>query len=422
MLDRYKFLDIGKSSQTSGKKEWIGAAIGAGASLLGGVIGSFGASNQQKREQAFNREMWQKQVEQQDKVNQQQMAYQDKVNAENREWNTESNVRKRIEDAGYNPYLYNQNATGSAAGVSSATNFDNGVTAMPMQFQNTMQGMAQGVSGLGAAAGSMVDTLQKNYNFKRQQKANKIEDGYYGGQEGAGAAQMTISEIEENSASARNAAASAAAQEITNAALGMTALDENGAPMVDENGNKMTIEQANKRGQMLQTWKQLDKLAQDLQKGKLEVENLSFDKLIKEYKLEEMMPEELAILRQSYNKLVAEIRNINEDTKVKIATVGKIKQDSKTSAEQANMFRKDAELKDIQYLYTDASRANTIEERKNIMQRAKNLMYEGEYLKWNALMQAHNYDIRWWNFMLHVISVTQGISANFTNGMSKLLP
>ena len=91
--------------------------------------------------------MWQKQVEQQDKVNAQQMAYQDKVNAENRAWSNEAAVRERVEAAGYNPYLYNGQAAANSANIASSTNLGNSVTAPANNTsENLMDGLADAFS------------------------------------------------------------------------------------------------------------------------------------------------------------------------------------------------------------------------------------------------------------------------------------
>ena len=129
LMIKIRYWTIENLNNCQCQKHTIPALIGAGAAVVGGAMKLFGGNSQQKRDQAFQREMWQKQVEQQDKVNAQQMAYQDKVNAENRAWSNESAVRERIEEAGYNPYLYNGQAGATSASVANSTNLGNSVTA-----------------------------------------------------------------------------------------------------------------------------------------------------------------------------------------------------------------------------------------------------------------------------------------------------
>ena len=172
----------------------IPALIGAGAAIVGGILSRKGAKKANQQNYDFQREMWNKQVAQQDKVNAQQMAYQDKVNAENREWSTESNVRKRIEDAGYNPYMYNNNAAASSVGSANAANLSNSVTPSSVSFENEDAGLADSISSVGSVMAQGVQTAQNAYNLYRQSKVDKQNDkiaGVKGGTESA-QAQATL--------------------------------------------------------------------------------------------------------------------------------------------------------------------------------------------------------------------------------------
>ena len=295
----------------------IPALIGAGAAIVGGAMNLFGGSSKQKRDQAFQREMWQKQVEQQDKVNAQQMAYQDKVNAENRAWSNESAVRERLEQAGYNPYLYNGQAAASSANIASSTNLGNSVTA---PANNTSENL---MSGLGDAFGQVGNYLAQglayekaDYDFGIQKAADTITNAATGAKAGA-QAQETLNRLEQSKQAARVDAATAFATEIQNSMSQLQAYDSNGVPMVDESsGRPVTLAEQRARGENVQLFKTIDKLTQDIINGKVTEKNLNIEYLTKKYNLGYLMPEQLQILQQQLVNLRSEYQKINAETRV----------------------------------------------------------------------------------------------------------
>ena len=295
----------------------IPALIGAGAAIVGGAMNLFGGSSKQKRDQAFQREMWQKQVEQQDKVNAQQMAYQDKVNAENRAWSNESAVRERIEQAGYNPYLYNGQAAASSANIASSTNLGNSVTA---PANNTSENL---MAGLGDAFGQVGNYLAQglayekaDYDFGNQKAADTITNAATGAKAGA-QAQETLNRLEQSKQAARVDAATAFATEIQNSMSQLQAYDSNGVPMVDESsGRPVTLAEQRARGENVQLFKTIDKLTQDIINGKVTEKNLNIEYLTKKYNLGYLMPEQLQILQQQLVNLRSEYQKINAETRV----------------------------------------------------------------------------------------------------------
>ena len=299
------------------QKHIIPALIGAGAAVVGGAMKLFGGNSQQKRDQAFQREMWQKQVEQQDKVNAQQMAYQDKVNAENRAWSNESAVRERIEEAGYNPYLYNGQAGASSASIANSTNLGNSVAA---PSANTSQNL---LDGLGDAFGQVGNYLSQglayekaDYDFGNQKAADKITNAVTGAKAGA-LAQETLNRLEQSKQAARVDAASAFATEIQNAMSQLQAYDTNGVPLTDEaTGRPVTLAEQRARGENVQLFKTIDKLTQDIINGKITEKNLNIEYLTKKYNLDNLMPEQLQILQQNLVNLRAEYVKINAETRV----------------------------------------------------------------------------------------------------------
>ena len=318
-----RYWTIENLNNCQSQKHIIPALIGAGAAIVGGILSSSGASRKQRRDQDFQREMWARQVAQQDKVNAQQMAYQDKVNAENREWSRESNVRQRVEAAGYNPYLYNGQASANSVGTASSTNLGNSVTAPTANTsENEYEGIGSALSNVGSIMAQGVKTAQDAYTLSRGKAVDKQNDkaaGVKGGTESA-QAQATL---EASKQEARVKAATATAQEIQNGLSQMQAYDESGQALTDEStGRPLTLAQQRARGEQTQLFKTLDKLTQDIVNGALTEENLHWDMLLKQYNLMHLLPEQRDFLHQQIQNLIAEYEKINAETKVLHTQVG----------------------------------------------------------------------------------------------------
>ena len=305
------------------QKHIIPALIGAGAAIVGGLLSSSGASRKQARDQAFQREMWDKQVAQQDKVNAQQMAYQDKVNAENREWSRESNVRQRIEAAGYNPYLYNGQASANSVGTASSTNLGNSVTAPSVNTsENEYEGIGTALSNVGSIMAQGVKTAQDAYTLSRGKAVDKQNDKVAGVKGGTESAQAQAT-LEASKQEARVKAATATAQEIQNGLSQMQAYDESGQALTDEStGRPLTLAQQRARGEQTQLFKSIDKLTQDITNGALQEENLHWDMLLKQYNFKYLQPEQRDFIHQQTQNLIAEYEKINAETKVLGTQVG----------------------------------------------------------------------------------------------------
>jgi len=299
--------------------------ISAGGKLIGGLANMFGGNSKMAREQAFQREMWLKQVAQQDKVNAQQMAYQDKVNAENREWSRESNVRERLEEAGYNPYLYNGQAGSSgSAGMATGTNLGDSVSA-PSGFpvDNPLAGIGDAASSIGDVMAQSMAIGKAKYDFNRQQSIDQLNDAAQGGKIGATESANAQATLDAARQKARVDAANAFQQEMQNNVLTMQAYDQNGMPMVDEStGRVVTLAEARERGQMTHLFKSIDKITSDILNGQVQWENMTVDTLLKRYQLEVTNPAQLAVIRQTLSNLIAEGKKIDAETKVLGTQVG----------------------------------------------------------------------------------------------------
>lgn len=369
----------------------IPALIGAGAAIVGGLLSRRGAKKANEQNYDFQREMWNKQVAQQDKVNAQQMAYQDKVNAENREWSTESNVRQRIEDAGYNPYLYNGQASANSTGMASSTNLGNSITPGSVTAVNEEEGLSNTLNSVGSIMAQGVKTAQDAYTLSRGKAIDKQNDkvsGIKGGTESA-QAQATLQASQNE---ARIKASTAILQDMEVAILQTQAMDKNGQPMVDEStGRPVTLAMQRERGQQQEVMYRVEKLKSDILNGEVDWENTSVDTLLKRYQLEKTNPEQLAILRQTFSNLKDTNLQIKAETKVLSTQVGLNNSQTKLNIQNAATQKRYAKLLGQQTL---------TEEEKTLFQKLQN--YYGSVEKVAEIVQKarpHNF-IEFANYLI----------------------
>lgn len=228
--------NIGQSLNSLGQKRVIdpffGSIVSAGGSLLGGAFNSIFGSASQRRENARNRAH-------QELMLQKQQDYNDKINAENREWTTESNVRRRIEDAGYNPYLYNGQASANAVNSNSAGSAspENAPATFNPSFGQALQNAG---NSFAQSYNSFVNSSKESYDLKQQQVRDEFFNKEYNVQGGEQSAQ-TQSNINLALSQANKNDAEKLGTELINNALGQQAVDANGTPMTKPDGTPMTI-------------------------------------------------------------------------------------------------------------------------------------------------------------------------------------
>ena len=228
--------NIGQSLNTLNQKRVIdpffGSVVSAGGSLLGGAFNSIFGSASQRRENARNRAH-------QELMLKKQQEYNDKINEENREWTTESNVRRRIEDAGYNPYLYNGQASANAVNSNSAGSAS--PESAPATFNPSFGQALQNVgSSFAQSYNSFVNSSKESYDLKQQQIRDEFFNKEYNVQGGEQSAQ-TKSNINLALSQANKNDAEKLGTDLINNALGQQAVDENGTPMTKPDGTPMTI-------------------------------------------------------------------------------------------------------------------------------------------------------------------------------------
>ena len=319
IVDKVINNNIGQSLYTLNYKCIIPPLIGAGliaggASLVGGAINSIFGSASQRRENARNRAH-------QEEMLKKQQEYNDKINAENREWTTESNVRRRIEDAGYNPYLYNgqaganavnSNSAGSASPESAPATFDN---SFGQSLQNAGNSFAQSYN-------SIVSANQQDYALKIQKERDDYFNKIYGIKGGEQSA-LSNSQINLAQQQANLNASQEALNKIQQTALQQQALADDGTPMTKPNGQPMTVADQRELGVNMQLSKNIDLIVQNAREAaangdlkELEVQKAAFMKRMKAWNVD------LGILESQWDELIANIKNINANAGLARARVG----------------------------------------------------------------------------------------------------
>ena len=295
----------------------LGAAmISGGANLLGGLLGSAGAANLNRKNMLFQANMLAAQQQYNDSVIQRQQDYNDKINAQNFAWNDPANIRARLENAGYNPYLRGNETSGAAQSAS----FGTGTSAMPTGGTlNPLGSLSESVSSLGnlpttfyaaQAAKTQNDILQTqkdaaSYSLNKQKDNDSVSLGgvsaYYGD-----ALQQIVS-IRNACSVANQNAIKASVDKMQLDFYNSPAYDENGQPVVDENGNSVNNFDAQNNEATKAAFANVQRLLTDIQKGKVDIEKVKVDTLIAKYNLDHILPQQLKNLKMELNKLQSDI-------------------------------------------------------------------------------------------------------------------
>lgn len=300
----------------------IAPFITAGAGVLNGMVGAFGANKRQKRAIQNQWAMFEAQKQHQNEVNERAMAFQREMNQRNEEWNTESNVRERIEDAGYNPYLYQNGAM--ASNVNQSTPLAQNVAPtspvdLPDPFSEFAHSAIDSVKGIADilltkqnTRNIVADTARAEYMLNRQ----KTKDDYViGGQTlPKTEAMQAYYEVEK--------AANQAVQERVNAALATLrqsvyqapAVDENDQPITDETGRQLTMFEASGRAELKSNMKQLDKLFAEIENVKSVTDLNKVKKKLESYNLDYLAPAQVAQIYGTLDEIRAHIKQINAST------------------------------------------------------------------------------------------------------------
>ena len=300
----------------------IAPFITAGAGVLNGMVGAFGANKRQKRAIQNQWAMFEAQKQHQNEVNERAMAFQREMNQRNEDWNNESNVRQRIEDAGYNPYLYQNGAM--AANVNGSTPLAQNVAPtspvdLPDPFSEFSHSAIDSVKGIADILLTRqntkkiaTDTAETDYYLNRQKGKDEL---VIGGQTlPKTEAMQAYYEVEK--------AANQAVQEHVNAALATLrqsvyqapAVDENDQPITDETGRQLTMFEASGRAELKANMKQLDKLFAEIENVKSVTDLNKVKKKLEQYNLDYLAPAQVAQIYGTLDEIRAHIKQINAST------------------------------------------------------------------------------------------------------------
>ena len=278
----------------------IGAAlIGAGASLFGGAVNSGNSWAKQQRQNDWN-------VKVQDYFLKKQQDYNDKINQQNFEWQDESNVRARIEKAGYNPYLYNgqasaQSVAGNSAGGPPSEN-------MPSGYDNSL---GQGIANMGNSFAQVLGAMQDYKNKDQEYQRNALADAYVNQQTGANGGVLgatSYAQIQQANSVANLNEVVRFHQNMMNGIDQLQYTDENGVPQTNPDGSPMTLAQANGLGMSRQSMVNVEKAVKEISLLASQGKSIDLDNIVKKWKLDNgYHVQELNLLKTQVRQLQSQI-------------------------------------------------------------------------------------------------------------------
>ena len=303
------------------------AAVSAGTSLLGGVFGGISQAQINKSNQQF---------QQQQAVQSHNWAVQDATTAFNRQqqlldlqesYNSPSAQRQRLEQAGYNPFLADGSAAGNVTSVPNVRQADEPSQPAVMQQGSAMSGLAQGLQSAGSSFATMYSALANskaqlsNANFvdsqnNRYQRQSNLMVGPKGGLQSYAVDQQfysSVAQIQAYNAAANRDAANTVFQTMMNHMYSSVAVDEAGNVIYNADGSAMSNMQYDKSLEQQATYAKVQSLTQDAIELAAQGKNIDVDTLLKKYDLENMLPQQLAMLKASTNQVMSQIALNNAD-------------------------------------------------------------------------------------------------------------
>lgn len=278
----------------------VGAAlVSAAGSLIGGAVSSSGSWANQQRQNAWN-------VKVQDYFLKKQQDYNDKINQQNFEWQDESNVRARIEKAGYNPYLYN----GQASAQSVASNSAGGPPSenMPSGYDNSL---GQGIANMGNSFAQVLGAMQDYKNKDQEYQRNALADAYVNQQTGANGGVLgatSYAQIQQANSVANLNEVVRFHQNMMNGIDQLQYTDENGVPQTNPDGSPMTLAQANGLGMSRQSMVNVEKAVKEISLLASQGKSIDLDNIVKKWKLDNgYHVQELNLLKTQVRQLQSQI-------------------------------------------------------------------------------------------------------------------
>lgn len=293
----------------------IAPFITAGAGVLNGMVGAFGANKRQKRAIQNQWAMFEAQKQHQNEVNERAMAFQREMNQRNEEWNTESNVRERIEDAGYNPYLYQNGAM--ASNVNQSTPLAQNVAPtspvdLPDPFSEFAHSAIDSVKGIADilltkqnTRNIAADSARAEYMLGRQKY--KDSQKYAGYDLPTAEAQLTHTQLEDARQLMIKDTVEANLAIMTENISKSLAFDENDQPITDESGRQLMLKEVSDRSLLKSNEKLLDKIKAEIRRVEEESDLTKVKKKLEKFNLDNIAPAQVKEVYATIDRIESEI-------------------------------------------------------------------------------------------------------------------
>lgn len=292
-----------------------GSLLAAGGSAVAASTSSRAATNLNKTNREWQEKMYG--IERADAVEDRDLSWSHQQDL--LAYNSPTAARKRIEDAGYNPFLYGGDSgnsttgvtgnTGSVPSVPSPSTTDAGVNAWPSAINNT--------GGLFSnLVGTLSDSLlkssqQKGQNIQNEKEKLSLEqiarqsglklsdlglDGYGDLTVYDAEAAFRISDAKLSISQKENQDIQNVIDGIQQGVMQMTAIGNDGQPILNSDGSEMTVAQAKGQAEVKQMYATLDKAF-------AEIRNLDFDSAIKKFENMHLQPAQLSQIKATIENL-----------------------------------------------------------------------------------------------------------------------
>lgn len=289
--------------------------ISAGAGLLNGIVGAHGAKKRQKRAIQNQWNMFHAQVKHQNEVNERAMAFQREMNQRNEDWNNESNVRERVEDAGYNPYLYQNGAM--AANVNQSTPLAQNVAPttpvdLPDPFTEFSQSAIDSVKGIADILLTKQNTRNiaanaANEEYMLGRQKYKDSQKYAGYDLPTAEAQLTHTQLEDARQLMIKDTVEANLATMTENISKSLAFDENDQPITDESGRQLMLKEVSDRSLLKSNEKLLDKIKAEIRGINEESDLTKVKKKIEQFNLDNIAPAQVKEIYSTIDRIQSEI-------------------------------------------------------------------------------------------------------------------
>lgn len=287
----------------------------AAAGVLNGIVGAFGANKQQKRAIANQWRMFEAQKQHQNEVNERAMAFQREMNQRNEDWNNESNVRDRIEDAGYNPYLY-QNGAMSANVNQSTPLAQNVAPTSPVELSDPFSTFATSAIDSVKGIADILLTKQNTRNIaanaaneeymlgRQKYKDSKI---YAGNDLPTAEAFKTHTELEDLTQLMIKDTIETNLAQLRARIQESPAYDENSQPITDESGRQLMLGEVSERSLLKSNWKTFEKVQALIRSIKEETDFTKVKKQLEKFNLDNIAPAQVQQIYKTIDDIQAGI-------------------------------------------------------------------------------------------------------------------